>query len=180
MGRLRSRHILEAAFWLAFAGAAYAVSFQFDREMEMYRYGAAGWPRAVILAMALAAVAQLFVHWRSGDGHQDAVVESRRAEDEAEQGRDREYYLRVGGILVAPVVYAYSMDWVGFYLSTPVFAAAVIYLMGERRWQWIAGVSLLQWSIVVLIFTVILYTGLPTGNTWPFYDISNWLLVLLR
>ena len=45
MRRLAPGQWFEVAAWIAFAGFAYAVSFTFDREIEMYRFGAAGWPQ---------------------------------------------------------------------------------------------------------------------------------------
>ena len=63
MRNLKPGHIAEAAFWLALAGFFYVKSFGFDREIEIYRFGAAAWPRALLLLIALAAVGQLVRHW---------------------------------------------------------------------------------------------------------------------
>ncbi|MEC9369086.1 MAG: tripartite tricarboxylate transporter TctB family protein [Pseudomonadota bacterium] len=180
MGRLQRRHIIEAALWLIFAALAYYFSFRFEKSIEIYKFGASGWPRAVILVIVISALAQLATQYFIGDDGNEEVIGSHRSSEEEQEPHDRAYFLRMAGILLLPVIYAYTMDWVGFYISTPFFAAAVIYLMGERRWKWIVGISLLVWALLVFVFTVLLYTGLPTGNTRPFYDFSNWLLVLLR
>ena len=58
MHRFSPGRWLEAVFWLGFAVLAYAFTFSFDREIEIYRFGAAGWPRAVIVLLALAALAR--------------------------------------------------------------------------------------------------------------------------
>ncbi|MGE0611719.1 MAG: tripartite tricarboxylate transporter TctB family protein [Hyphomicrobiales bacterium] len=176
MGRLERKHLIEAGLWLLFAAMAYFFTFNFDRPIEFYKYGASGWPRIII---AISVMAQLALQYFLGDDATQETIGSSTAEED-ETPRDREYYIRMVGVLLLPVVFAYTMDWVGFYSSAPLFAASVIYLMGERRWKWILGISLLVWAVVVFVFTVLLYTGLPTGNTHPFYDFSNWLLTVLR
>ena len=54
----RVAQLAEAALWLAFAGLAYLFSHDFDRGIEIYRFGADGWPRTIILLIAIAAVLQ--------------------------------------------------------------------------------------------------------------------------
>ncbi|MDD9823282.1 MAG: hypothetical protein OXU98_10445 [Gammaproteobacteria bacterium] len=75
MGNLKTGHLVEAALWLALAGLLYAYSFRFDKAIEIYRFGASAWPRAVLLLIAVAAVGQLLYHWkvdrRGGDGDGD-------------------------------------------------------------------------------------------------------------
>ncbi|MFQ5545958.1 MAG: hypothetical protein ACE5FE_08265, partial [Acidiferrobacterales bacterium] len=56
--RLTAGQWFELTFWATFGGLAYALSFQFDREIELYKFGASGWPRVVILLICLAAVGQ--------------------------------------------------------------------------------------------------------------------------
>lgn len=178
MGRLERKHLIEAGLWLLFAALAYFFSIRFERPIEIYAFGATGWPRAVILLIVLSALAQLYWHWKTGDDLETGKISS--SSEEESEDRDGNYYLRMLSMLLLPVVYAYTMDWIGFYASTPFFIAAIIYLMGERRWKWIVGVTALIWVVIVFVFTVLLYTGLPTGNISPFYDFSNWLLVILR
>jgi len=48
MGNLKTGHLVEAALWLALAGLLYAYSFRFDKEIEIYQFGASAWPRAVL------------------------------------------------------------------------------------------------------------------------------------
>ena len=42
------------------------------------------------------------------------------------------------------------------------------------------GVTLGIYAGLVLLFGRLLYINLPVGNWHPFYDISNWLLVVIR
>jgi len=53
MGHLKTSHIVETAIWLVVIVFFYYHSFAFDKEIEIYRYGASAWPRAILLMMAL-------------------------------------------------------------------------------------------------------------------------------
>ena len=67
MGKLRVGHLVEAAFWLGLCLFLYAYSFEFDKDIEIYKFGATAWPRAIILLIAIAAIGQLVHHWYKGD-----------------------------------------------------------------------------------------------------------------
>lgn len=180
MGKLHSRHLVELGLWLAFAALAYAVSYQFDRPIEIYEYGATTWPRAVVLLIVFAALGQFAWQWRYGD-EDEGPFGGAASEETEPSGESRvAYFLRMGAVLLVPVAYATLMNDIGFYVLTPFFIAAVIVLMGERRWLWILLVTVLVYIAILLCFTVLLYTGLPLGNLHPFYDISNWILEVLQ
>ncbi len=180
MGKLHNRHFVELGLWLAFAALAYAVSYQFDRPIEIYEYGATTWPRAVLLLIVFAALGQLAWQWRYGDEDEGHLVRASSEETEPSGEGRVAYFLRMGGILLVPVLYAAFMNDIGFYVLTPFFIAAVIFLMGERRWLLILFVTVVVYVAVLICFTVLLYTGLPLGNLHPFYDISNWILEVLQ
>jgi hypothetical protein len=76
--------------------------------------------------------------------------------------------------------YAILLPYLGFYTLTPFFAAAFLFAAGERRWRWIIGVSMLLYVFMIIAFARLFYVGLPVGTVRPFYDFSNWLLVLVR
>ena len=61
MGKLAPGPLIEAALWLSLAVFFYALSFGFAREIEIYQFGAAAWPRAILILIAVAAVGQ-FIH----------------------------------------------------------------------------------------------------------------------
>ncbi len=181
MGRLSAGQWFEIAFWLAFAGLALGVSFQFDREIEMYRFGAAGWPRVVIGLVVMCAIGQ-FIHAirasRSGVAAKVADEAPDLIRSVSEHGAG--YVVRVGITLSLPMAYAGLLQYTGYYFTTPVFIAAYLYVTGERRVKWLVFVPLLIYSVLTVLFTRFLYVGLPVGY-WPgFYDFSNWLIVLIR
>ena len=67
MGRLTKGQIVEAAFWLILVVFFFAYSFEFNNDIEIYKYGATLWPRTILLLIALAAIGQLLDQRRNGD-----------------------------------------------------------------------------------------------------------------
>jgi hypothetical protein len=88
MGRLSPGQWFEVGAWLVVAGAAYGFSLQFDRDIEMYRFGAAGWPRLIILLIALGALGQF-------------VQDLRRAQDKPLSEQGMGYYFLTPLFLIA-------------------------------------------------------------------------------
>jgi len=176
--RLTKGELFEVAFWLVFAAGAFALTFKFDQDIEIYKFGATGWPRVVIILIALAALGQLF-HDVKARLTKEASGE-RKAPSTAVARGSREYVLRIGAILVTPFVFAFLLDSVGFYVLAPVFIAVLLYIGGERRWGRIIGISLFIYALAILFFAKLLFVGLPTGNVHPFYDVSNWILIMIR
>ena len=179
----RVAQLAEAFVWLAFAGLAYLFSHDFDRGIEIYRFGADGWPRTIILLIAIAAVLQaVTVLRRPVATEEQATAAGPSTETEGEQRPERGKFsrFRVAATLLLPIVYAGLLEPMGFYVLTPVFIALLLLLAGERRWKVVLGVTLGIYAGLVLLFGRLLYINLPVGNWHPFYDISNWLLVVIR
>jgi hypothetical protein len=74
MGKLRVGHIVEAGLWLGLVIVLYIYSFEFDKEIEIYKFGASAWPRAILLLIAIAAIGQLVGHWKQGDGSASNMI----------------------------------------------------------------------------------------------------------
>ncbi|MEK9942762.1 MAG: tripartite tricarboxylate transporter TctB family protein, partial [Gammaproteobacteria bacterium] len=109
MGKLRPGHIIETAFWLVLAGFLYVESFAFNKSIEIYKFGAAGWPRALILLMAIAAVGQLLYQYYAGDratGSLGAATDDGSEEAARAAGHSSlNWYASTCWLLVIPFVY---------------------------------------------------------------------------
>ncbi|MGI9311413.1 MAG: hypothetical protein ACR2P7_07770 [bacterium] len=81
MRRMRVGAVVEAALWLSLAAFLYAYSFDFDREIEIYKFGASAWPRAILLLIAIAAIGQLAHHWHAARRGERDAIESQSAPD---------------------------------------------------------------------------------------------------
>ena len=176
MSRLTPGQWIEVTVWIAFAAFAYVMSFTFDREIEMYKFGAAWWPRVVIALIVIAAVGQLFQDMKTGQPAGGFETDS--FADSSQHGP--QFYVRMGITLALPLVYASLLNGTGYYFTTPLFLAAYLYMTGVRQVRPLIVVPLVIYMLVTFVFTRLLYVGLPTGY-WPgFYDFSNWLIVLIR
>ena len=172
MGRILG----ELGLWLGLSAAAFALSFEFADEIGAYAWGAASWPRGVILMMAAVALAQFAIR-------RHALGKLAAAEPEAAPGllpRGPAARLKLAAALGLPLVYVYLLPHTGFYATTPFFLAAYLAVLGERRPAVLVLAPLVIYALINLVFTKLFYVALPTGN-WPgFYEFSNWFLVTLR
>ncbi|MEM7225964.1 MAG: tripartite tricarboxylate transporter TctB family protein [Pseudomonadota bacterium] len=160
---------IELVVWLGLTLVAFVLTFQFSAEVGSYAWGAASWPRAIILMMALGAVVQCLFRLRQASGAPAAAGKKAAA-------------LPIKLLLVfgVPLLYVFLLPRTGFYVTTPFFLLAYLMVLGERRPKVLIGVSLLIYVLINLLFSVLFFVALPTG-TWPgFYDFSNWLVSLLQ
>ncbi len=161
--------LIELAFWLTLAAAAFGLSFQFSSEPGTYKWGAASWPRAVILLMTVTALIHAVMRFR----------EAARTQAE-ESDEDSSPVMGSIGLFVIPLLYVWLLPRTGFYLTTPFFLVALLLYGGERRWQVILLTTVIITFLINLVFAKLFYVALPVGN-WPgFYDINNWLLTAIR
>lgn len=123
MGNLRIGHLVEAGIWLSLCLVLYIYTFDFDGEIEIYKYGASSWPRAILLLIAIAAIGQLFHHWKRGDEVTSETI-SKAVDDGAEEAAeeahhsDFKWYLSTFAMLTIPFAYLRVPDWIAAIFST--------------------------------------------------------------
>ncbi len=61
MGKLTRGPLIEAGLWLGLALFLFAFSFEINKSIEIYKFGASGWPRVVIALIAIGALPFVFV-----------------------------------------------------------------------------------------------------------------------
>ncbi|MBU1207812.1 MAG: tripartite tricarboxylate transporter TctB family protein [Proteobacteria bacterium] len=178
MWQEKRRLWLEVCVWLAIGISAYAITFQFDDPIQGYRWGATAWPRAIIMGLLAIAILQFVVAMRK-----TAVTKRPNAGEAAQAQRqtpEDKPVLKVALSFVLPLFYLLLLPRTGFYLTTPVFLLAYLFLLGERRWTRLIQVTAIIYAIMIIVFTTIFYVPLPVGY-WPlFYDTNNWLLQVYR
>ncbi|NCF36714.1 MAG: hypothetical protein GWP56_10050 [Gammaproteobacteria bacterium] len=117
MGRLRPGHLVEAGFWLGLCLFLYVYSFEFDKNIEIYKFGASGWPRAIILLMAIAAIGQLIHHYVKGDETSSQII-SAAVDDGSEEAAHAahhetvKWYLSTFALLAIPFIYMRVPEWI--------------------------------------------------------------------
>lgn len=151
MGNLRKGHLVEAGLWLGLCLFLYVFSFEFDKPIEIYKFGASAWPRTIILLMAIAALGQLYHQWKYGDQASSqmlsAAVDDGPDDDEQIARHDTlKWYLSTLGLLSIPFVYMRLPDWIaagfgldktGLHITRVVVAAIlvaiVVYFVRHHR-----------------------------------------------
>jgi hypothetical protein len=180
--KTRRAIIFQLLIWLALGCVAYGLTYRFDDPLENYRYGAASWPRVIILAMAVFALIQTILdlvelrpHGPSG-----AVVTDGAADTTPEKAiAGVKIHLKRCATFGVPLLFLFMIPRMGYYVSAPLFITAFMLLLGERRLKHLILTSLLIYSVTLFVFTRLLFVPLPEGR-WPgFYEVSTWIIVLL-
>jgi hypothetical protein len=123
MGYLRTGHLVEGAIWLSLCLFLYAYSFEFDRNIEIYKFGATSWPRSIILLIAIAAIGQIFQHWKYGDDVSSNAMQAANADDAEEAAHEAHHeslgwYLSTFALLIIPFAYMRVPDWIAAWFET--------------------------------------------------------------
>jgi hypothetical protein len=175
MGKLSRPDIFEAIFWLLISVIFFLVSFNFNQPIEIYKFGATGWPRVILFLMALVCLGNFCHAYFKGSKAQEGRVGAKE-NDEPIEYTSTGQYLKTGMVLILPLVYALSLKPVGFYSGTPIFIALIMIAWGERRVRFILINTILIYAILIGLFMIVLNAPLPQGNISPFYDISAFML----
>ncbi|MEM7209500.1 MAG: hypothetical protein AAF434_16885 [Pseudomonadota bacterium] len=113
-GKLETKHLVEAALWLSLCAFLFAYSFEFDKDIEIYKFGASAWPRTIILLIAIAAIGQLFQHWKRGDETASEMITA-AVDDGSDSGdthSDLRWYVVTFVLLAIPFAYMRIPDWI--------------------------------------------------------------------
>lgn len=70
---------------------------------------------------------------------------------------------KIVAAIAAMVIYVAMLDILGFVISTLLFVAAILFVMGERRWFLLVGVPTVLDIILYVVFRIALSIPLPTG-----------------
>lgn len=176
VGRLEKSHLIEAAVWFAIVVIFFGYSFEFNQPIEIYEFGATGWPRIVIFMLLVATAGNLYFQYHHGSEAQEGRVGIAESDDSETDYSNRTTLVKLLAILLTPFIFAWLLKPVGIYFGAPFFIALIIWLFGERRWKAILITTFVIYFIFLALFVVILNAPLPQGNMSPFYDYSAWIL----
>ena len=177
MGQLNRSHLIEAAVWLLIVAVFFAYSFEFDRPIEIYKFGATAWPRVVIGLLLVATLGNLYYQYKNGSAAQEGRVGMSDTGSDIDLSQTSTV-IRMAAVLLTPFAFAWLLKPVGIYFAAPFFIAAIMWLFGERRIRAILVMTAVIYLIFLGLFLVILNAPLPQGNVSPFYDFSAWILKL--
>ena len=177
MSKLKTSHKVETLIWLTIVVVFFGYSFEFSQEIEIYKFGATGWPRVVLGLLLLVTLGNfLHLYKKGSEAQQGRVGITDQEEDISYDGIGS--IKKLIAILAMPLIFAWSLKPVGFYSAAPVFIVLIILLLGEKRIKWVIGITLFIYFLLIFLFMVILNAPLPQGNISPFYDFSAFMLTL--
>ena len=161
--------------WMFLCVTLYALTYQFDEVLEEYRFGAAGWPRFLIIATFMFAAIQFIVSLGK-----DAEKEAGEQKKIEVKSTDFKSTSKLISNFLLPLLYLFLMPRAGYYVMTFPFLAVYMYVLGAKKWWQLVGISLLIYSVILLLFTKLLFIQLPVG-VWPgFYEVNNFILSVVK
>ena len=176
MGNLKNSHLIEGTIWLTIVLVFFAFTYDFNQPIEIYKFGATGWPRVILGILLFVTLGNLFHQYRFGSAAQSGRVGISDDDDEADGTTSIGAVLKIIAVLGTPFLYALLLKPAGFYFATPFFIVFIILLFGERRPRWIISITLLIYALLLFLFMMVLNAPLPQGNVSPFYDYSAFIL----
>lgn len=73
------------------------------------------------------------------------------------------HWVKVGAVLIALVIYALTIEWLGAILSTAIFIAFLLQAIEVKKWYIVISVALVSTLSVYILFKVLLHVRLPAG-----------------
>ncbi len=141
-GNLSVGHVVEVLLWLLLAALLYAWSFDFDREIEIYKFGASAWPRVIILLIAIAAIGQLAHHFQFATPAQSAVDDNvsddsfnESMDDSPRKHASIKWYLWTFFLLSLPFAYMLLPQWIAPWFSSELSAELSSESSSESSWS---------------------------------------------
>ena len=161
-----------------------AIQFDFDRIPG--RIGPDAWPKLVLLLTIMAGTWGMLKTFlfddasSNGAGKQADPTASDAGQPDAAYVDEPEIHpARVWATLAGTLAYLWILHYLGFFISTFIFLAFVIYTGGYRRFVWLFFISLFGSLFFMTIFVRVVYVSLPIGIE-PFSTVSLALLAILN
>lgn len=154
MRNLKISDLVEAGLWLALALFLFIYSFDFNRDIEIYKFGASAWPRALLLLLVIAALGQLYQTWKQGEADSGSMI-GQASDDGSEEAAEEAHhntlgwYLWTGLLLVVPFAYMLVPDWIAAAMSLDKTGLHVVKLVS---------------AIVLLVIFLVLVRGNHLGG----------------
>ncbi|WP_049937484.1 tripartite tricarboxylate transporter TctB family protein [Haloplanus natans] len=165
-----SRDIGITVLFLLFAVVFLVLSEQFaGNRISQYDPGSSLWPRAALLVIVAAGLLNLLLLYKRAQKSGESVIPSFSSEVRTLTRKQREYILAIA----LSVVFFLSQNYIGFFVSAPVFLFAFSYAIGYRNLLKLTVFSLVTGLVVFFLFRNVVNIALPYG-TGPFREISIW------
>ena len=174
-----SRQVLifsEWLFWSVLALILWMQTGAFSEEIAEYKFGADGWPKMVIIGILVGATGQAVIKLmdRSASAQDDG---EKHAKPAAMTWQKRAQQLAIFGM---PLLYLWAMHRIGFFVASPLFIAAYLWVLEVRNWRHILGVTAIILALLFFVFVRLFYVAVPVGAWESFYAINNEIITYIR
>jgi putative tricarboxylic transport membrane protein len=109
------------------------------------------WPQGLMVGIFLLCIKYIFDRIREKQPEKDRPLESSAAT-----------YM-VWGTVALTVAYLFLCNWAGYYISTVVFMAITLFVLGERSWIVLSILPITTTLVIYSVFFLFLRIPLPTG-----------------
>ncbi len=185
---LRARLLAGAPYIITVVAAVLllikAKQFEFDHVPG--RIGPDAWPKLILLLTIVAGAWGILKTFLFDDAtpngarkQADQTASDTGQPDVAYVDEPEIHPARVWAVLAGTLAYLWILHYLGFFISTFIFLAFVIYTGGYRRLTWLLSISLCGSLFFMTIFVRVVYVSLPIGIE-PFSTVSLALLALLN
>ena len=163
----------EWLFWCVLVTLFWLQTDSFSEPIAEFQFGADGWPKMVLVGIFIGATGQMAL------GLYEAI-NTRTQSEKAEASKRQISRWQQLSIFVLPLLYLWFMHRIGFFVVTPFFIAAYLFVLEVRRMRPLLLVTAGVYGFVLLLFVRFFYVALPVG-AWPFfYEINNQIITLVR
>gem|GEM_PF-2695235 len=87
-----------------------------------------------------------------------------RTVDGSDSRENVEAFINAGGVLLVGFTYIYLLEWVGYYLSTPLILFGLLWFFGARSWIKMIMATIVTTAALSLFFGKVLKVMIPAGN----------------
>lgn len=174
-----SRQVLifsEWLFWSVLALILWMQTGAFSEEIAEYKFGADGWPKMVIIGIVVGATGQAIIKLmdRSASDQDDDENDAKPA---VMTWQKRVQQLAIFGM---PLLYLWAMHRIGFFVASPLFIMAYLWVLEVRNWRHILGVTAIILALLFFVFVRLFYVAVPVGAWESFYAINNEIITYIR
>ena len=180
---------VEWLFWSVLALILWMQTGAFSEEIAEYKFGADGWPKMVIGGIVIGATGQALLKLLdSGQSQDQRVDDAPSAEGQVPISHQPISQLSVSwrkrgqqiAIFGMPLLYLWAMHRIGFFVASPLFIAAYLYVLEVRNWRHILGVTTIILALLFYVFVRLFYVAVPVGAWEVFYSINNEIITYIR
>jgi hypothetical protein len=163
----RYQFVIDFIFWFSIGLLGFLLTFSFNNEIALYRYGANTWP--AIISVLLMLCSTLYFSYCFLFNH---TVNAEEAQEEHACLRD------IWPVFAIPIVYVLSLPYIGFYVGTLIFLPLYTYSIQRKNLLKTLFICVPFICLLEVIFTKFLFVPFPVGTLPFFYALNSEIVTL--